>query len=98
MATPCSWPGAIDRGSAAPGGAIRVNCIRVDAQPRSYGRKTEMTGYPAPQKKSATGDVALKVTTKGGWRSVPKHREVIQYINSFLNTEVAVKRYFNPLF
>jgi hypothetical protein len=86
MATPCSWPGAVDRGSAAPGGAIRGNCIGVDKQPRSYGRKNEMTGYPA-QKKSATGDVALKVTTKGGWRSVPKHLEVIQYITSFLNTE-----------
>jgi hypothetical protein len=43
------------------------------------------------KKKSATGDVALKITTKGGWRSVLNHRAVIQYINSFLNTELPVK-------
>ena len=27
-----------------------------------------------------------------------EHCEVLQYINSFLNTEVAVKRYFEHLF
>lgn len=50
------------------------------------------------RKKSATGGVALKITTKGGWRSALNHYEVLQYINSFLNTELTVKHYFNHLF
>ena len=50
------------------------------------------------RKKSATGDVALKITTKGGWRSALKRRAVLQYITSFLNTEPPVKRFFQHLF
>jgi len=68
---------------------------RPDARQRHSGGCGGLVGSA---KKSATGDVALKITTKGGWRSALKPAVELQYINSFLNTKVLVKHFSQHLF
>jgi hypothetical protein len=62
-----------------------VTRLSLSANTRSFlGGPTRVYGNAArlsltlATKKSATGDVAPSVTTKGGWRSVLKRREVFQ--------------------